>query len=65
MADFCKQCSINIFGEDFGELAEITTDEDIAEGKYAIVLCEDCGLTQVLPGGSCIVNCMKKEHKHA
>lgn len=43
MADFCKQCSIDIFGEDFRELANITTPEETAKELYAHVLCEECG----------------------
>ena len=38
MADFCKDCSIELFGEDFKELANIAR-----EGEAAQVLCESCG----------------------
>lgn len=38
MADFCKDCSIELFGEDFKELANIAR-----EGEAAYVLCEGCG----------------------
>ena len=51
MADFCKQCSINNFGEDFKDLAGITKPEDWAKGLAAVVLCEDCGVIQVDPEG--------------
>ena len=47
MADFCKQCSIEIFCEDFGDMAGISTPEDTAKGFYARVLCEGCGLILV------------------
>ena len=43
MADFCKECSIEIFGEDFKELANISTPEDTANELYVHVLCEGCG----------------------
>jgi hypothetical protein len=35
MSDFCKQCSIKIFKEDFKDLAGL--------GQRAEVLCEECG----------------------
>ena len=54
MADFCKQCSIEHFGEDFGDLKGCTTKEDWAKGLAAIVICEGCGIIQVDPEGSCI-----------
>ena len=61
MADFCKQCSLGLFGEDFKELASITTEEEWAEEKAAIVLCEGCGSIQVDPEGCCISSdCLKK-----
>lgn len=43
MADFCKQCSIEIFCEDFNDLAGISTPQDTANKLYAHVLCEGCG----------------------
>jgi hypothetical protein len=47
MADFCKECSIEIFGEDFGDLANISTPEDTEKELYACVICEGCGYIQV------------------
>lgn len=61
MADFCKQCSEAEFGEDFGDLAGLSTPEDTAKGLYAVVLCEGCGPTQVDHEGKCVCNdCMEK-----
>lgn len=54
MADFCRKCSIKMFGEDYGELADITTYEDEEAGRYAVVLCESCGPIQVNHCGECI-----------
>jgi len=54
MARFCKQCSIDIFGEDFKELAGITTEEDWKSGMAAVVICEGCGSIQVDPDGNCV-----------
>jgi hypothetical protein len=42
VSEFCQQCSIDIFGEDFGELANLCK-----EGETARVLCEDCGIIVV------------------
>ena len=65
MADFCRQCSIETFGEDFGDLKGLSTPEHTAQGLYAVVLCEDCGPIQVDHEGNCISpDCWKKGHKH-
>lgn len=56
MADFCKDCSIATFGEDFRELAGITTAEDVAAGRAASVICECCGHILVDPDGKRIKN---------
>lgn len=47
MADFCKQCSIEMFGEDFRELADLSTEEDTKNGLFCYALCENCGTIQV------------------
>lgn len=44
MSDYCKQCSIEIFGEDYKELANVCKKFELAQ-----VMCEGCG-------GSIIVN---------
>lgn len=63
MADFCKQCSTDSFGQDYGDLAGITTKEDQAKGLYAVVLCEGCGPIQVDTEGACISkDCMCNGH---
>jgi hypothetical protein len=49
MADFCKQCSLEIFGEDFKDMAGMAP-----EGQSASVLCEGCGGTQVNHLGECL-----------
>jgi hypothetical protein len=61
MADFCKQCSLEIFGKDYKDMAGLSTEEHTKKGKFAIVLCEDCGATQVDHDGVCISkDCLKK-----
>jgi len=63
MADFCKQCSIGNFGEDFGDLAGLSTEEDTDNNLYCLVLCEGCGPIQVDHNGSCIsVDCLRKHN---
>lgn len=47
MADFCKQCSIDMFGHDCGDLKGITTKEETENGRYARVICEGCGFVLV------------------
>jgi hypothetical protein len=54
MADFCKQCSITIFGDDFGDGEGISTEADTTNGLFASFLCENCGITQVDHTGKCI-----------
>lgn len=61
MADFCKQCGIEIFGEDLGDLAGLSTEENTAAGLYPVVLCEGCGCIQVDHTGQCVSDdCLKK-----
>lgn len=45
MADFCKECSIANFGQDFRDLAGLVPEDILATGiqAVAIVLCECCG----------------------
>lgn len=62
MADFCQQCSINLFGEDYKDLAGITHADQQAQGKYVCVLCEGCGLIQVDTAGKCISKDCLKNH---
>lgn len=62
MSDFCKQCSFEVFGEDYGDMASITTEEEWAAGKAALVLCENCGPCQVDPEGNCVSEDCSKYH---
>lgn len=43
MADFCKECSIKIFGEDFHDLAGLISEEKVKEGFGVAAICEGCG----------------------
>lgn len=65
MADFCKECSEELFGEDFGDLKGLLTEEDTKNERYAGVICEGCGFIQVDHTGKCIggKNCLE-HHKY-
>lgn len=63
MADFCRQCSEELFGKDFEDFKGATTAEDWSRNEAAVVLCEGCGPIQVDPDGSCIsADCTLKGH---
>lgn len=62
MADFCKQCSIDIFGEDFHDLANLSTPENTKDDLYPMVICEGCGYIQVDHNGNCISSDCLEEH---
>lgn len=59
MADFCQQCSTEIFGKDFKELANLMPPEkyDAAKGIGCGALCEGCGDYIVVDiDGKCIAD---------
>lgn len=68
MADFCKQCSQDLFGTD-GDFVGIITktmegSNDFPPGidpedVRAHVLCEGCGFTVVNNKGECVGACIK------
>jgi len=60
MADFCKQCSIEVFGEDFGDLRGLGSPNVI----YSTI-CEGCGPTIVRFDGSCTGKCVLKREAHS
>jgi hypothetical protein len=62
MADFCKQCSLKIFGEDFGELANLLTEEEEKDGKFIVCLCEECGYAIVDKSGACHSSLCSEKH---
>lgn len=47
MADFCKECSIEMWGTDTKDLSGLITPEEVEEGLGAVVLCEGCGVIRV------------------
>ena len=64
MADFCRQCTKDIYGvevEDKNDFVGSSTPEDTAKGLYPVVLCEGCGPIQVDHTGKCISkDCFEK-----
>lgn len=61
MADFCKQCSISHFGEDYGDLKNpLPLEPDY----FWPALCEGCGVIQVDSDGACVSeDCLENGHK--
>lgn len=53
MADFCKQCSEEIFGEDFEDLKGLGDGTPLEPGMGWTALCEGCGPTVVDDNGIC------------
>lgn len=64
MAEFCKQCSEELFGQDFGDLSGLSTDQHDKDKLYCCVICEGCGAIQVNSKGECISkDCLKNHNK--
>jgi len=51
MADFCRQCSIDLFGQDNGDLADLA---ECGPDEGFSVICEGCGFILVNNAGECI-----------
>lgn len=56
MADFCAQCTDELFGPDVdNDLSGIITEQDTAGGFVSsVVICEGCGPIQVDHLGKCV-----------
>lgn len=68
MADFCRQCTIKLFGADMADkndMAGLITEEDTKNGLVSsVVLCEGCGPIQVDHTGKCVsVGCYEGHNK--
>lgn len=64
MADFCQQCSIELFGKDFRELAELMPKENYTDDAGCGTLCEGCGPTVVDFDGKCVAAYCEKHGAH-
>ena len=63
MANFCKQCSIEMFGKDFGDFKGVSTETNTRNNLFLIALCEGCGPIQVDHSGICISkDCLEKHN---
>lgn len=61
MADFCRACATEIFGEYNGDMNGVTSEKDWQEGRAGVTICEGCGLIQVDPEGNCATkDCLKQ-----
>jgi len=54
MGDYCKSCSIKLWGKDHKELAGISTKADTDKGMFAPEICENCGHILVNHLGECV-----------
>lgn len=63
MADFCNQCARDNFDPvpyTGGDLSDLVSKAQAAEGLFAPALCEGCGETIVDHKGECVsANCLK------
>lgn len=63
MADFCEQCTEDLFGsKEPNDLSGLVTAAQSKEGLYANVLCEGCGYTMVDHKGKCVSKHCFKGH---
>jgi hypothetical protein len=63
MADFCSQCSIELFGEDFKDLANLGNGKPLRENFGWMAICEGCGHTVVDNDGKCVAKWCDKKHR--
>ena len=63
MADFCKQCSIVLFGKDFGDLANLGNGKPLPKDHGWSALCDECGPILVDNEGRCISDCLHHHHQ--
>ena len=64
MAEFCKQCSEELFDKDYGNFAGQSTAADTKNGLFSGQLCESCGLVLVDHTGKCVdIRCPKHGSK--
>ena len=64
MADFCTECSMEMFNKDFEELAGLSTAEDTKNDLFPCVICEGCGFIQVDHTGKCISETCLRGHNN-
>jgi hypothetical protein len=63
MADFCRQCSLDHFGQYFGDLSDLGHPKRAEPGMGWTARCEGCGPIVVDDEGHCLSpDCVKKGH---
>lgn len=62
MAEFCRQCLLEDFGEDLGDLKGLSTEKDTKNNLYCVVICEGCGVIQVDHLGNCVSEDCYRKH---
>jgi len=64
MAEFCRQCNWELWGEEPSDLDHFGQGKPPLEEGYGYpAICEGCGFILVNDTGSCITkNCLKKGH---
>ena len=63
MPDFCRACSLELFGEYDGDMDGITSQEGWARGQAGVWICEGCGPIPVDPEGNCLwPDCLRQGH---
>ena len=64
MAEFCRQCTWELFGEDRSDLDHFGKGKPPLEPGYGYpCICEGCGFILVDDNGSCIEEaCLEKGH---
>lgn len=60
MADFCAQCSVEMFGADEGDLKDLGDASTLEPGHGWAVICEGCGFIVVDNAGKCIASYCEK-----
>ena len=70
MADFCRQCSLEMGFVTAAELADNPTLSDYAGGRPPVIegmgypeICEGCGFTHVDENGNCLGTCINPRHR--
>lgn len=61
MAEFCKQCAKDLFGDDprYNDAKGLISRQEVMDGYVMPFLCEGCGMTTVDHEGRCCTDCLE------
>ena len=63
MADFCRECSVELFGIDTKDMVSTQlTPAEFNKGKITRGICEGCAGGMFAPDGTCQGACMNPQH---